>query len=154
MTSVWPALWPPWKRTTMSARSDSQSTILPLPSSPHWAPTTATLAMPLSFQTRERPRDFARNPPEPLTPDTGSAVPFKPFPRRKGIPGISDSLLCKCTIILQTVAHRIYNQLIIVAFVFGIYVALDAALQHGDCDGSSHSGLCAQCFRSRLPEGI
>src|SRR6516162_9176311 len=40
---VWPALWPPWKRTTTSARSDNQSTILPLPSSPHWAPTTATL---------------------------------------------------------------------------------------------------------------
>src|SRR3954447_16210603 len=46
MTSVWPALWPPWKRTTTSARSDSQSTTLPLPSSPHWAPTTATFAMP------------------------------------------------------------------------------------------------------------
>src|SRR6202047_3578550 len=45
MTSVWPALWPPWKRTTTSARCDSQSTILPLPSSPHWAPTTATFAM-------------------------------------------------------------------------------------------------------------
>src|SRR5882672_9619450 len=45
MTSVWPALWPPRKRTTMSARSDSQSTILPLPSSPHWAPITATLAI-------------------------------------------------------------------------------------------------------------
>src|SRR6516165_5980103 len=45
MTSVWPALWPPWKRTTTSARSHSQSTILPLPSSPHWEPTTATLAM-------------------------------------------------------------------------------------------------------------
>src|SRR6266513_4433178 len=44
-TRVWPALAPPWKRTTTSARSDSQSTILPLPSSPHWAPTTATLAM-------------------------------------------------------------------------------------------------------------
>jgi hypothetical protein len=28
----------------MSARSDSQSTILPLPSSPHWEPTTTTLA--------------------------------------------------------------------------------------------------------------
>src|SRR5678815_1124150 len=46
MTSVWPALCPPWKRTTTSARSDSQSTILPLPSSPHWAPTTTTLVMP------------------------------------------------------------------------------------------------------------
>src|SRR5471032_3072372 len=45
MTSVWPALWPPWKRTTTSARSLSQSTILPLPSSPHWAPITATLAI-------------------------------------------------------------------------------------------------------------
>src|SRR5229473_120105 len=48
MTSVWPALCPPWKRTTTSARSDSQSTILPLPSSPHWAPTTATLAIRVS----------------------------------------------------------------------------------------------------------
>src|SRR5689334_18151954 len=46
MTSVWPALWPPWKRTTISACSDSQSTILPFPSSPHWAPTTTTLAIP------------------------------------------------------------------------------------------------------------
>src|SRR5262245_23358745 len=45
MTRVWPALWPPWKRTTTSARSDSQSTILPLPSSPHCAPTTTTLAI-------------------------------------------------------------------------------------------------------------
>src|SRR5215831_4966003 len=45
MTSVWPALCPPWKRTTMSACSDSQSTILPFPSSPHWDPTTTTLAM-------------------------------------------------------------------------------------------------------------
>src|SRR6185369_13222167 len=42
---VWPALWPPWKRTTTSARSDSQSTIFPLPSSPHCEPTTTTLAM-------------------------------------------------------------------------------------------------------------
>src|SRR5450759_3558875 len=47
MTSVWPALWPPWKRTTMSARLASQSTTLPLPSSPHWAPITATLAIAL-----------------------------------------------------------------------------------------------------------
>jgi hypothetical protein len=29
----------------MSARLASQSTTLPLPSSPHWAPITATLAM-------------------------------------------------------------------------------------------------------------
>ena len=45
MTSVWPALCPPWNRTTTSARSDSQSTILPLPSSPHCEPTTTTFAM-------------------------------------------------------------------------------------------------------------
>src|SRR5262245_51900841 len=45
MTRVWPALCPPWKRTTSSARSESQSTILPLPSSPHWAPITATFAI-------------------------------------------------------------------------------------------------------------
>src|SRR4051794_23220398 len=38
-TIVWPALLPPWKRITASARSASRSTILPLPSSPHWAPT-------------------------------------------------------------------------------------------------------------------
>src|SRR5947208_16067576 len=43
MTSVCPALWPPWKRTTPCAWSVSQSTSLPLPSSPHWVPTTTTL---------------------------------------------------------------------------------------------------------------
>src|ERR1700710_2078335 len=37
---VWPALLPPWKRTMASAFSASRSTTLPLPSSPHWAPTT------------------------------------------------------------------------------------------------------------------
>src|SRR3954468_11626461 len=43
ITSVCPALWPPWKRTTPWAISVSQSTSLPLPSSPHWVPTTTTL---------------------------------------------------------------------------------------------------------------
>src|SRR5260370_12555821 len=42
MTSVCPALCPPWKRTTPCARSVSQSTILPLPSSPHCVPMTTT----------------------------------------------------------------------------------------------------------------
>ena len=41
-TIVWPALLPPLKRTTPSTLEVSQSTILPLPSSPHWAPTTTT----------------------------------------------------------------------------------------------------------------
>src|SRR3954465_465607 len=36
---VWPALLPPWKRTITSAFSARRSVILPLPSSPHWAPT-------------------------------------------------------------------------------------------------------------------
>src|SRR5487761_2317852 len=45
ITKVWPALWPPWNRTTISACSESQSTILPLPSSPHWDPTTTTFAI-------------------------------------------------------------------------------------------------------------
>src|SRR6185437_1687097 len=57
---VWPALLPPWKRTTMSARWHSQSMILPLPSSPHWAPITVTLAMdipyPDEFQSARRTR--------------------------------------------------------------------------------------------------
>src|SRR5215216_5885809 len=37
-TMVWPALLPPWKRITRSAFSARRSVILPLPSSPHWAP--------------------------------------------------------------------------------------------------------------------
>src|SRR5258707_2474094 len=42
ITSVCPALCPPWKRTTPWAWSVSQSTTLPLPSSPHWVPITTT----------------------------------------------------------------------------------------------------------------
>src|SRR4029079_10438888 len=45
MTRVWPALCPPWNRPTISACSESQSTILPLPSSPHCEPTTTTFAI-------------------------------------------------------------------------------------------------------------
>ncbi len=51
MAGIVPAL----KRTTTSARSDSQSTILPLPSSPHCEPTTqqwpsGKLLIPVNFQ--------------------------------------------------------------------------------------------------------
>src|SRR5208282_2824751 len=42
-TSVCAALFPPPKRTTTSASAASISTILPLPSSPHCMPTTATV---------------------------------------------------------------------------------------------------------------
>src|SRR4051794_8491048 len=38
-TMVCPALLPPWKRMTASARSARRSMTLPLPSSPHCAPT-------------------------------------------------------------------------------------------------------------------
>src|SRR5258708_18474351 len=40
ITSVCPALCPPWKRTTPWAWSVSQSTTLPLPSTPHGVPMT------------------------------------------------------------------------------------------------------------------
>src|ERR1700752_2729305 len=50
ITSVWPALCPPWKRATAAARSVSRSTTLPLPSSPHCAPMTTT-----NFPTLEGP---------------------------------------------------------------------------------------------------
>ena len=37
-TTVWPALSPPWNRTTISYFSASMSTSFPFPSSPNWAP--------------------------------------------------------------------------------------------------------------------
>src|SRR5262245_25837599 len=44
-TSVCPALFPPWKRTTTSASAASRSTTFPFPSSPHWAPITSVADM-------------------------------------------------------------------------------------------------------------
>src|SRR4051812_11796710 len=65
MTRVWPALWPPWNRTTMSACSDNQSTILPFPSSPHCAPTTTTLAISrMSPATHRQGRKHGRAAPD------------------------------------------------------------------------------------------
>src|SRR5438034_673621 len=43
--TVWPALLPPWLRTTISARAVSTSMILPLPSSPHCIPIKIVFAM-------------------------------------------------------------------------------------------------------------
>jgi len=40
--TVCPALCPPWYRATMSKFGEMRSTTLPLPSSPHWPPMTAT----------------------------------------------------------------------------------------------------------------
>src|SRR5262245_35897258 len=50
-TTVWPALLPPEKRTTTFTCGVMMSTTLPLPSSPHCAPTTTMLGMaaPLCF---------------------------------------------------------------------------------------------------------
>src|SRR5512140_405643 len=44
-TSVCPALFPPWKRTTTSAFRVRRSTTFPFPSSPHCAPITTTFAI-------------------------------------------------------------------------------------------------------------
>src|ERR1700704_22180 len=56
ITSVWPALCPPWKRATAAARSVSRSMTLPLPSSPHWVPMmTTNFPTPLDpYRTRNR----------------------------------------------------------------------------------------------------
>src|SRR5205085_9116687 len=43
--TVWPALFPPWLRTTISASAVSTSMIFPFPSSPHCAPIRIVLAM-------------------------------------------------------------------------------------------------------------
>src|SRR3954447_9419114 len=51
-TNVWPALAPPWKRTTTSAHEVKRSTTFPFPSSPHCAPTITTLDMELSLSRR------------------------------------------------------------------------------------------------------
>src|SRR5438046_5301393 len=53
-TSVCPALAPPWKRTTTSAHEVKRSTIFPLPSSPHWAPTMTTFDMRSKSLSRRR----------------------------------------------------------------------------------------------------
>src|ERR1700694_5640849 len=56
MTSVWPALCPPWKRATAAARAVSRSTTLPLPSSPHCVPMmTTNFPTPLDpYRTKNR----------------------------------------------------------------------------------------------------
>src|ERR1700734_4570193 len=56
ITSVCPALWPPWKRTTACARSVSRSTTLPLPSSPHCKPIT-TRFLPIAHHPQKGESD-------------------------------------------------------------------------------------------------
>ena len=52
-TTVCPALFPPWKRTTQLTSPASRSTNFPFPSSPHWAPSTTVAGM-LSQRVCER----------------------------------------------------------------------------------------------------
>src|SRR5947208_3597640 len=66
ITSVWPALWPPWKRTTPWAISVSQSTSLPLPSSPHWVPTTTTLRPVVLFMENRKEKRGSEGTHDPL----------------------------------------------------------------------------------------
>src|SRR5436190_8253609 len=54
-TTVWPALLPPWKRTTTSTCGVMTSTTLPLPSSPHCVPTTTMLGMAVPLDDRKVP---------------------------------------------------------------------------------------------------
>src|SRR5437588_4908746 len=54
--TVCPALFPPWLRTTISARAVSTSIILPLPSSPHCIPIKIVFAM----ENRNLGKKFSR----------------------------------------------------------------------------------------------
>src|ERR1700682_2337197 len=56
VTTVWPALLPPWLRMARSAPSARRSMILPLPSSPHCPPTTmmTTASPPLAVRAAGR----------------------------------------------------------------------------------------------------
>src|SRR5215475_5132742 len=61
-TTVWPALLPPWYRTTTLTCGVMTSTTLPLPSSPHCAPTTTMLAIACSCaQLLEVPARLAQD---------------------------------------------------------------------------------------------
>src|SRR5690349_15175668 len=53
-TSVWPALLPPWKRTTTSASAARRSTTFPFPSSPHCVPMMTVAGMGLEAQLLRR----------------------------------------------------------------------------------------------------
>src|ERR1051325_2595173 len=59
-TTVWPALLPPWYRTTTSTSGAMQSTTLPLPSSPHCIPTTTMLGIEVPLGDLQHGRDGHR----------------------------------------------------------------------------------------------
>src|ERR1700691_2345377 len=64
MTSVCPALCPPWKRATAWALLVSRSTTLPLPSSPHCRPITMRF-LPIAGHPQERESDHDADQPAP-----------------------------------------------------------------------------------------
>src|SRR6266545_1241880 len=74
----------------MSACSDSQSTILPLPSSPHWAPTTTTFAMNDLSQPRTAPQP-KRNKAKPRAWTEALRELTDAAPRRQGQRRCSDA---------------------------------------------------------------
>src|SRR3984885_12672589 len=55
ITTVWPALLPPWYLTTYCTLSPSRSVALPLPSSPHWAPISTMAGILFTPFTRRKP---------------------------------------------------------------------------------------------------
>src|SRR5712692_5443101 len=59
MMTVWPALCPPPYRATMEKFSEKTSTILPLPSSPHCAPTMTAVLPFFKFHSMEVSRAAA-----------------------------------------------------------------------------------------------
>src|SRR5665648_58666 len=73
-TIVWPALLPPWKRATTSAFSASRSVILPLPSSPHWAPTTTVPGTLPSVQDASRGDHAGRRGLDQASRDAGAVA--------------------------------------------------------------------------------
>src|SRR5207244_1319235 len=63
-TSVWPALFPPWKRTTTSASAARRSTIFPFPSSPHCVPTMTVAGIVNLLEAQDLRRDDLRQRPQ------------------------------------------------------------------------------------------
>src|SRR5664280_1059277 len=110
ITKVWPALWPPWKRTTPWALSVSQSTSLPLPSSPHWVPTTTTLRPLVAFISiflKRISRPIARRP-ESARDRNGTHQLHSHGParhRRRSPPGRARTLWRRVSRRLRATAH-------------------------------------------------
>src|SRR5262245_18672277 len=84
MTTVCPAFGPPAKRAMIAASLPSQSTILPLPSSPHCTPTstrTAIALLPRALRIAPRPHrrfDPSQHFAPPLARDRGEREHFEP----------------------------------------------------------------------------